>query len=199
MQKTALLALVTALLWVLALPARAESPPAPTTAQPAPTAKVQLLRLEGPIPESWIAQAPSSSMRLAQYEVPGSAGAEPGEFVAYFFGAGQGGSAEANIERWTSQFSKPEGGPVEPKLSKFEVEGMQVTSVELQGSYARGVGMGPEGAAKPDQTLLAAIVGSPEGNLYLQLYGPTKTVSEWRGAFEQLLRGLHPSADQGGT
>ena len=40
-------------------------------------------------------------MRAATYMVDGA------ECVVYFFGAGQGGSIEANVERWKGQFRQP--------------------------------------------------------------------------------------------
>jgi hypothetical protein len=52
-------------------------------------------------------------MRAASYTVAAAPGdAAPSECVVYFFGAGQGGSIEANFERWKSQFTtagKPGG------------------------------------------------------------------------------------------
>ena len=43
------------------------------------------------VPEGWVEVPPSSSMRKAQYKVPGSAG--DGECIVYYFGRGQGGDA----------------------------------------------------------------------------------------------------------
>jgi hypothetical protein len=110
--------------------------------------------------------------------------------VVYHFGPGQGGSEAANIARWRSQFQGPDGGPVEPRVERFEVQGVPVTVVELTGAYARGVGIGPQGEALPDRTLLAAIVSGPEGNLYVQLHGPRAVVNRHREGFYALLHGL---------
>lgn len=152
---------------------------------------VSFLDLTSTVPADWVKQPPSSSMRLVQYEVPGRGG-EKADFVVYFFGKTQGGSADANIARWRSQFTTgPDGGPVEPSVSRFKVEDMPVTLVELRGSYARNVGVGPGETARSDQTLLAAIVEAPAGNLFVQLHGPSDTVQAEKAQFLQFLRGIH--------
>ena len=60
------------------------------------------------VPQGWIDQKPSSSMRKAQFELPGEAG--PAELVVYYFGLGGAGGREANVQRWLGQFSNPNLG-----------------------------------------------------------------------------------------
>lgn len=129
-------------------------------------------------------------MRVAQFTVPPAAGAEAGELAAYFFPTGQGGSHQANIERWTSQFAGGDGKAVAAKVSTSKSGDMEVTLVELQGTYARGVGMGPTGEAKPDQILMVAMVETAVGRITLQLYGPSKTLSAQRDSFLKLATGF---------
>jgi len=155
---------------------------------------VQFLDLESVVGAGWEEEQPTSTMRLLQYRVAGAAGAGNATFVVYYFGAGQGGSNAANIERWQSQFTTADGGPVEPVVTTSKAGDMPVTLVELRGSYARSLGMGQGVDAQPDQTLLAAIVETPKGNLFAQLHGPTATVAPARGDFEAFLAGLRPVA-----
>ena len=65
--------------------------------------------------------------------------------------------------------------------------------MELQGTYSRGVGMGPTGDAKPEQSLLVGMVETPVGRIVLQMYGPTKTVSAQRNSFLTLAKGFSPA------
>ena len=153
---------------------------------------IKFLGLSSTLPASWVDEKPSSSMRLAQYRVPGRGSNGDANLVLYYFGQGQGGSADANIARWQSQFTTAEGGVVEPKLETMEVNGIAVTVVELRGHYARGVGMGPVGTAAPDQILLAAIVESTQGNIHIQLHGPANTVSMQRDAYMAFIRNITP-------
>ncbi len=151
---------------------------------------VTLLGLTILVPPSWVSQPPASAMRLAQFRVPATAGSGDAECVVFYFGPGQGGSVEANIARWESQFSTPDGKPVKAVVRPVTVGGMPVTAVELAGSYARGVGMGPAGPREPDQMLLVAIVQTPRGNLFFQLHGPQATVAANQEAFWTMIRGI---------
>ena len=141
------------------------------------------------VPESWRAQSPSSSFRLAQFAVPGSSG--DADCVFFYFGPGEGGSVDANIERWQSQFRSADGGQVKPKVERITVANMPVTLIELAGDYARSVGMGPDGgAASPNQIIRVAMVETPQGNLIIQLYGQRETVAPQRAAFDAMVRAL---------
>jgi hypothetical protein len=72
-------------------------------------------------PPAWTDRAPASQMRVAEFVVPKAPGdPEDGELIVHYFG-GTGGSVEANLARWTSQFqsAKEPGrtGPV-PTIDK---------------------------------------------------------------------------------
>lgn len=154
--------------------------------------RVQFLGHHSVVPASWVPQEVTSSMRLLQFEVPGQGESEAGQFVLYYFGPGQGGSVEANVERWRSQFSRPDGAEVEAVVTSLEGSAMPATLVELEGSYARSVGMGQVGDVLPDRMLLAGVVETPEGNLHPQLHGPAELVKGQREAFIAFMRGISP-------
>lgn len=184
-----------------ATPAQAPETAAPVLAAVAPSVAVppeksDKLVIQGfasPVPAGWTPAQPSSTMRVAQFSLPAAAGAEAGELAAYFFPTGQGGSHEANIERWTSQFATADGKPVTPKISASKSGDIAVTLVELQGTYARGVGMGPAGDAKPNQTLLVALVETSVGRITLQTYGPSKTIAAQRDNFVKFAKDFRPA------
>src|SRR3989442_5726999 len=68
------------------------------------------------MPEGWVSESPSSKMRVAQYKLPKATGdAEDASLVVYYFGPAQGGSVEANIDRWISQMEQPGSGPAKEK------------------------------------------------------------------------------------
>ncbi|HEY5837552.1 MAG TPA: hypothetical protein VIT19_00865, partial [Pyrinomonadaceae bacterium] len=55
-------------------------------------------------PDGWITEKTTSTMRVAQYKLPKADGdAEDASLVLYYFGAAQGGSTQANVERWINQ------------------------------------------------------------------------------------------------
>src|SRR5262249_61280305 len=97
-------------------------------------------------PKGWVAEPVTSSMRRAQYKIPGPGGA--GECVVFYFGPGQGGDAETNAGRWADQFEQPDGSPSRKalKTKTLDVNGIKVTLTEITGTYR---GCMPGGAAAP--------------------------------------------------
>ena len=94
------------------------------------------------------------------------------ECVVYFFGNGQGGSVEANLDRWKGQVHDPDGKPVDAKVAKRRIHGLAVTTIDSSGDYG-GMG-GPMAASKTVQSnyrLLGAIVEEPNGNVFIKFYG----------------------------
>jgi len=179
--------------WLLAglswsgLLSAAESAIAPAAGQP-----LELLGLRSTVPADWVLEEPQSSMRLAQLKVPADGGLEGAAMVVYYFGPSQGGTLEANVERWQSQFTGPDGDPVAPEITELN-GALPAKLVVLRGNYARGVGVGPVGEALPNRMLLAAIVQTPQGNLYPQLHGPAAVVEQARPAFVAFVEGLAPA------
>ena len=160
-----------------------------------PMERLSFLGLETEAPQSWLSREPASSMRLLQFDVEQEGVAE---VIVYYFGMGQGGSAEANIQRWSAQFRDEQGKPVQPLVHTSSTSGeLPVTWVELSGEYARGVGMGPVGEFRPDQTLLVAITETPHGNLYIQFHGDSARVLKHRPAFTRFVTGIRQSGESG--
>jgi len=135
------------------------------------------------VPRAW-SDLPGSSMRVATYKVPGPKGAEAGEAAVFFFGPGQGGSVDANVERWSRQF---EGAP-KPERSQKRVNGLAVTSVRLAGTYLAPGGPTMQSQGKrADFRLLGAIVEAPEGLVFFKLTGPAATVAAAQADFDALV------------
>jgi hypothetical protein len=177
---------------VAAVPTAAHATAIPVAVAGGKLDKLVIRGFAAKLPAAWTPTQPSSSMRVAQFAIPSAKGAEPGEVAVFYFAPGQGGSHDANIERWSSQFTGPGGLPVMPQTSVSKSGDTEVTLVELQGNYSRGIGMGPAGAPQPDQTLLVAMVEAPIGRITLQLYGPSKTVAAQRDNFLKLAKGFRP-------
>jgi len=145
------------------------------------------------VPPAWTEEKPSSSLRRAQYRVPGPAG--EGECVVFYFGPGQGGDASANVSRWAEQFRQPDGQPSTAKMktSTFDVGGMHVLQVEVTGIYSGGgmtIGMPPAGE-KAGYMLLGAIAEGPDANWFFKFTGPEATVRANRAAWERMVTSLH--------
>jgi hypothetical protein len=135
-------------------------------------------------PAGWTSKG-STDMRAATYPV-GDA-----ECVVYFFGQGQGGSVEANMARWSGQFTVA-GHPAPAKTEKKQIHGLTVTTMDVTGTYAgmSGPMMSPD-APKPETRMLAAIVEGPGGNIFLKFTGPAKTIAANQQKYESLLNSIH--------
>jgi hypothetical protein len=139
-------------------------------------------------PAGWKSEG-TAPMRAATYTIPPASGDHEGaECVVYFFGAGQGGSVQANIERWNGQFTGPDGKPATAHTQKRTVHGLPVTTIDVTGQYS-GMG-GPMAAAKtnkPGYRLLGAIIENPGGNVFLKCTGPEKTTAANERNFAQMV------------
>ena len=150
-----------------------------------------LLDYEAVVPPAWVERPATSSMRLAEFDVPRTDGTQV-EVVVYYFGPGQGGSADANIARWRAQFTAPDGSEVTPHVMAVDGTPFTTTVAEFEGAYARGVGMG-SAEAVPGQGLVAAVVETPQGNLFFQLFGDQAAVQATREDFLELVTSVRPS------
>jgi hypothetical protein len=144
-------------------------------------------------PAGWTSEG-ARPMRAATYAVAAAAGdTMDAECGVYFFGAGQGGSVDANLERWAGQFTGAGGAPAKPQIAKRLVHGVPVTTIDVSGSYS-GLG-GPVASGVhtvAGYRLLGAIVQGPGGNIFVKFTGPAKTVGGNQQKFEQLLASFQP-------
>ena len=138
-------------------------------------------------PTSWIDRAPASSMRVAEFVVPKASGdAEDGELIVYYFG-GTGGTVEANLQRWLSQF-QPASDSVRTTAT---VHGLPLTSLDVSGTYVAEVRPGAtERHNKPGFRMRATVVETPKGPYFIKLTGPAATIAGAGAAFEQFLESL---------
>jgi hypothetical protein len=141
-------------------------------------------------PAGWTSKA-ATQMRAATYVL-----AENAECVVYFFGAGQGGSVEANVDRWKGQFTTPDGKPAQAKITKITVHNLPVTTIEVSGQYS-GMGgpMAKTQSVASGFRLLGAIVEGPGGNVFLKFTGPAALVAQNEVKFKQLLDSFGKAAN----
>ena len=141
-------------------------------------------------PKAWSVAPSASSMRVVTYRVPAAPGdSEGGEVAVFFFGTGQGGSTQANVDRWIAQF-RPEKGSAGPgKPVTLKVGTIPVTIVTTEGTYSSGM---PGGAMtpKPGWALRGGIAEGSQGPVFFKLVGPKKTVHAATPAFDAFLKTL---------
>lgn len=133
-------------------------------------------------------------MRAATYRIPPASGDKASaECGVYFFGTGQGGTVEANLERWKSQFKDPAGKVAPAQTAKRTIHGLSIITIDSAGEYS-GMGgpMAASSPAVPGYRLLGAIVAASGGNIFVKFTGPAKTVAANQQKFEEMLASFQP-------
>lgn len=136
-------------------------------------------------PSRW-GRAQGNPMRLATYSIAPAAGdAEGAECAVYYFGPGQGGDVQTNVDRWIGEFENPG----KPERVSRTVDGMPVSTVRVRGNHLAHAGMGDD-ALRTHYELYAAIVEGPQGSLFFKLLGPLRTVNGAAADFDRMLGSL---------
>ena len=143
-------------------------------------------------PDGWTTEKSSSNMRVAQYKLPKAEGdKEDASLVLYYFGASQGGSPQANIDRWIGQMQQPDGSDskTKSKTDSLTVNGLKVTTVDVTGTYTAEMAPG-SGTFHNDENyrLRAAVIETPKGNYFVKLAGPAKTIARWDQSYNDYLK-----------
>ena len=137
------------------------------------------------VPGRW-GHAEGNPMRLATYSVAAAHGDATGaECGVYYFGPGQGGDVQTNIDRWIGEFVDPSK---QDRVSRT-VDGMPVSTVRVRGTHLAHAGMGDD-KARAHYELYAAIVEGPQGSLFFKLLGPEHTVDAAASEFDRLVGSL---------
>jgi hypothetical protein len=136
-------------------------------------------------PTKWVEQKTASRMRAAQFGVPGKDGKVAGECIFFYFGPGQGGGAQANLQRWVNQFSK------DPK-PKHKVEDVKVGKTAVaylycEGTFMSGPPFGGAKVAKPNYAMVATVLGTKPGYIFVKMTGPKEVVDAEVVAFRKMI------------
>ena len=147
------------------------------------------------IPGTWTTEA-QRPMRMATYATPTAEGdTERGEVAVFHFGPSEGGTVEANVERWFRQFDQEDGRPTREVAEResIEIGGMPVTIVRARGAYNAAAGpMAPRADIRPGYALIGAIAEGPEGAVFFKFTGPEQTVATESTAFGAMIDSLRP-------
>lgn len=140
--------------------------------------------LKWTLPKGWREVPSPSNMRLATYRIEFPGAPEPAEMAVSV----AGGSTEANMSRWIAQFDPQGQGTA--KHQRRTIQDLSATVVEVEGTFAGGMGMGNAGP-KSGWALLGAIVETGSGSSYFfKLTGPKAVVASARTSFDALLQSV---------
>jgi len=165
---------------------KSEPVEAPKPAAPPPI----VTKLKWADPPGWSRIATPSPMRLATYKLPRAPGVtEDAEMTIFHFGGGQGGSVEANFDRWLGQFNVDKSAA---QRSDRTANGLSIHLLEIPKGTFKNT-MKPGDTTTPSKEgfgLLGAVVETPSGPYFFKITGPAKTLEAARPAFITLLDGV---------
>jgi hypothetical protein len=143
------------------------------------------------LPEGWIAETPAVPLRKLQARVPRVGDdAHDAELTVLWRGAVGMGPLEAQLTRWSQQFTQVDGASSRErlKLTSRTIGGRAVTEAELEGTcVAERTPGATERWNEPEWKLLGAVIESEFGPYYVRLIGPRATVDSASSGFRALL------------
>ena len=148
---------------------------------------ITLLDYKASVPATWVSKTPSSTSRLAQFVAPGP---DSAEVIVFFFGASMGGNVDANLTRWRGQFTTGDAKPAYERVTRDSTGKFPLTIAEYSGTYRRGIGAGSADSVRTGQTLIATIVETPRGAMFIQLFGPSARVAAERDTYLKFVKGI---------
>ena len=129
-------------------------------------------------PATWKKEQPASNMRKAQFKVGET------EIVYFYFGGGQGGGTQANVDRWMGQFQDPTD--LTSSAQAIGPDKVKVTTVTAKGTYMSGPPFGQK-IPKADYALRGAIIELSDGPVFVKMTGPEKEVAAAAKDFDTMV------------
>jgi len=135
-------------------------------------------------PAGWKEGHPSSTMRIAQFDIGADAGGEPVQCIVF---GGEMGTDEDNISRWVGQMGPD--AKTGATVTNSEQGGLKITRVAATGSYTDAMRPG-DPKTITEAAMLAAIVTSPGGKLYVKLVGGKAQVDAAAKQFDEFIASM---------
>ncbi len=148
--------------------------------------------LQSRAPADWVEEKTNSQFRVKRFRLPGVADdKENAEVVIFYFGKGQGGSAEENIKRWKGLIVPPDDKKIDDvvKVEKMDINGVQATYLDAQGTYLfRARPRDAKATPKSNYRMIKVMFQSSKGPYYFSLIGPADTVAHYKKGFDKWLK-----------
>jgi hypothetical protein len=145
---------------------------------------VELDKITLTAPEDWQRNQAGSQFVLAEFILPKAEGDDADGRLTVSVA---GGSIEANVDRWKTQFG---GKPEKESQQQIEAGGLQITRVDFSGEFNDQRGPFAPAIQRPGYRMLAAII-PVDGQLhFIKATGPEKTIAAHAEAFDAFVRSV---------
>ena len=144
-------------------------------------------------PEKWVRSEPKVRIVEHEFAVEGKKGQDAGRVTVM----GAGGTIEANIERWITQFAQPDGSrPKTRPRSKRRNSPASRSTLSTSPGLTKTCRPDPSPVAR--RLIAKTIACSPRsfraarivGNYFIKFYGPAEVVKENEKAFHKMVESL---------
>ena len=154
---------------------------------------VEFAGMKSTAPADWKEEAPSNTMRVYQFKLPRAEGDKDDAELALFFFKTFSGSAEDNLKRQRAKFEPAAGkDKVEEAVDKkFKVGPLDATYQDVKGTFlSKFPPFAPDAKVtkKENYRQLYVIFENKDGQYYMTLLGPEKTVEKNKKAFDEWLK-----------
>lgn len=148
---------------------------------------VEIAGMKSTTPKEWKEEAPSNSMRMAQFKLPKDAKDKEDAELAIFVFPGGSGTVKQNLERQLAKFLE-EGR--QEKVDKIKVGELEATYQDLSGTFKKKpFPMAEKFTPVPDFRQLYVLFEAKDGKqYYMTLLGPKATVEKHKKGFEEWLK-----------
>lgn len=136
-------------------------------------------------PAGWDWVQGGGPMRKAELKVEDAGSKTKAEVVFYYFGPGNAGGTQANVDRWFGQFVEPRD-KIHAHSEEVTVGTHKVTYVSAEGTYKSGMPGGPQ-TPMPGSALMGAIIDAEQGSIFVKMTGPNALVKSKSADFRKLV------------
>lgn len=132
-------------------------------------------------PAGWDRMESPSRMRKAQFIVRAISGGDDGLAIFFHFGPGRGGTPDANIRRWFSQFAEP-NEKLGARINQTKIAGRGLHTFQAAGTLLLG-----RERRVANYALLGAILESPRGDVFVRFVAPQMLAKRYEVDFYRMI------------
>ena len=152
---------------------------------------VELGGMKSVAPASWKQEPPSNEMRAVQFKLPKVEGDPEDAALVVFYFRGGSGSVEQNLKRQEAKFDLANAKKADVKVEKTKVGPIDATYQDIRGTYlSKFPPFAPNAkiTRKNDYRQLYVVFTAKDGEYYVSLLGPQKTVEKYKPGFDAWLK-----------
>ena len=163
-----------------------------TPAQDKKGTVVELAGMKAATPADWASQPEKvGSMRMNTFKLAKADGDPKDAELAVFFFKGNAGSIDQNLKRQEAKFEAEAGKKLDVKVEKTKVGTHDATYQDIQGSFLEKFPPFDPNAKitrRDNYRQLYVALETNDGQYFMTLLGPTKTIEKHKKAFDEWLK-----------